>query len=276
MTEVVSQRELVYRNRTFQFLVASLLIHILMMMLLSKSDVLLSFFRKDTAATPPVDVEFVQMTKEQMEKLTRQIVETTQAEKSEKATPDAYLGAQTQTVQRQTRAANTSPFRDGKNGGAQGKQKTVIGDLGVHMNFKPMGNLGPGEMPSTSDHLNNVQNGAQTLLNTKEFAYFSFYQRVRKQLEQYWEPGLRQRLKTMFERGRQLAADHEHSTRILVVLNSEGLITNIQVQGTSGLLDLDQAAIEAFNRAGPFPNPPRGLVENDGTVKVEWEFILKT
>lgn len=275
MTGVVSQRELAYRSRTFWFLLVSILLHSALMALLSTSK-WMSLFDDKTAANQNVDVEVVQMSREQIEKLTKQIVETTQVEKSEVAAPDAYLGAQTQTVQRQTKAANVSPFREGKNGGQQGKKKATLGDLGVRMNFKPLGNLGPGETASTSDHLKDVQNGAQTLLNTKEFAYFSFYQRVRKQLEQYWEPGLRARLKNMFERGRQLAADREHATRVLVLLNEEGIITKIQIEGTSGLLDLDQAAIDAFNRAGPFPNPPRGLVDASGTVKVEWEFILKT
>ncbi|MEW6058100.1 MAG: energy transducer TonB, partial [Bdellovibrionota bacterium] len=218
----------------------------------------------------------------EIEKLKSQVAETSLVEKAEKAKDDAFLGLQTQVVDQQTRAQNTAAFRDGKHkGGDRGRsnkaqEKVEIGTLGVKMNYKPMGGVGPGEIAATNDYLKDVKPGAQTMLNTKEFAYFSFYQRVRRQLEQYWEPGLRERLRSMFAKGRQLAADREHATRILVVMDHEGTITKIQVEGTSGLLDLDQAAVDAFNRAGPFPNPPKGMIESDGTVKVEWEFVLKT
>lgn len=274
MTGVVSQTELVYRNRTFQFLLFSFFVHALILAIMSLNG--LRPFGTQTAENKTIDIDLVEMPKQHVDKLTKQIVETTLAQKAEDAAKDAYLGAQTQVVDRQTKAATTAPFNESKPGGAQGRKHSQMTDLGVKMNLKPMGHLGPGAIAATSDHLRDVTKGAQTLLNTKEFAYFSFYQRVRKQLEQYWEPGLRQRLKNMFARGRQLAADREHATRVLVMMNGEGIITKIQVESTSGLLDLDQAAIEAFNRAGPFPNPPRGLVEADGNVKVEWEFVLKT
>ena len=274
MTGFVSQIESVYQSRTFRFVLFSLFIHALVMMAMALNGALP--FGSQTAQDKSVAIDIVEIPKEQIDKLTKQIVETTLAEKAQDAAKDAYLGEQTQVVDRQTKAQTTAPFNESKPGGAKGQKPSQMSDLGVKMNLTPMGHLGPGALAATSDHLKDVSKGAQTLLNTKEFAYFSFYQRVRKQLEQYWEPGLRQRLKNMFARGRQLAADREHATRILVMMNGEGIITKIQVESTSGLLDLDQAAIEAFNRAGPFPNPPRGLVEADGNVKVEWEFVLKT
>lgn len=260
-----------------RFIFLSALFHLAVMVLLSSSwfnglrDISLN--REENAK--PIEVEFVNGPTRDV---TTQIVETTLKEKSQEAARRAYLGQQTQTVEHQTRAKTTAPFRDGKraSGAKIGKQKIAIGDLGVKMNLQPMGHLGPGEIPSTSDYLTEVKPGAQTLLNTREFAFFSFYQRVRHQLEQYWEPGLRKRLRKMFDRGRRLAAEQEHSTRILVVLNEGGTITRIQVEGTSGFLDLDQAAVDAFNKAGPFPNPPKAMVDRDGTVKVEWEFVLRT
>ena len=269
----VSQMDLDYKNRTLWFILLSLLIHSLVMFMLSHQ-----WGSHSTAADSSVAVDVVPLTAQQIEQIKGQVVETSQTKKSEKAAKDAFLSKQTQIVERQTKSRTTAPFHDGRSGGApEPEQKNVtLGNLGVKMNFKPMGNAGPGETASTSDYLKQVEQGAQTLLNTKEYAYYSFYQRVRQQLEQYWEPGLRQRLKNMFDRGRKLAADHEHATKLTVVMAIDGSITRILVDGTSGMLDLDQAAIDAFNKAGPFPNPPKGLVEHDGTVKIEWEFVLKT
>ena len=269
----VSQMDLDYRKRTLWFILFSLLLHSAVMFILTRQ-----WDAHPATADSSVGVEVVPMTAQQIDQLKGQIVETSETKKAEKAAKDAFLGKQTQTVERQTKSRTTAPFRDGRSGGAPGEeQKNVtLGNLGVKMNFKPMGNVGPGETASTSDYLQDVQQGAQTLLNTKEYAYYSFYQRVRQQLEQYWEPGLRKRLKDMFDRGRKLAADHEHATKLTVVMATDGSITRILVDGTSGMLDLDQAAIDAFNKAGPFPNPPKGLLEHDGTVKIEWEFVLKT
>jgi TonB family protein len=202
-----------------------------------------------------------------------------------------FLGSKRrQTVDRQTKAGKVATFKDGRAGSMANANRRMengdktknlsLGQMGVAMNFKPLGNIEPpsvaGENASTSDYLKDVKEGSQTLLNTKEFAFFSYYQRVRQQLESFWEPGLRDQIKKMLDRGRHIASDKEHATHLLVILNGEGMITQIKIIETSGYVDLDQAAINAFNRAGPFPNPPKGMVEADGTVKVEWEFVLKT
>jgi len=295
---------LVYRDRTIVFIVVSLVLHALAMLVFTVVRPLLEqsrFAELNARRTKNQDIEIVALNEDQIRKLKKQIVETTLAQKSDKTTDDAYLGAQTQAVKEQTRAKTTGQFKEqvkgaigakttAKNQARQssdskkmsrieqdfGSENIKLGDLGVKMNLQPMGSIGPGETASSSDHLSNMKHGAQTLLNTREFAYFSYYQRVRKQLEQYWEPGLRHKLKTMFDRGRHLAQDKEHATRVLVMLNQEGLITKVQVESTSGLMDLDQAAIDAFNKAGPFPNPPSGMIERDGLIHLEWEFVLKT
>ena len=49
----------------------------------------------------------------------------------------------------------------------------------------------------------------------------------------------------------------------------------VQVLNDSGIRDLDDAAVEAFKEAAPFPNPPEGIVESDGTIKIRWDFILE-
>ena len=95
-------------------------------------------------------------------------------------------------------------------------------------------------------------------------------------MDRAWVPILRQRLLKLYRRGRHLASDTDHSTRVLVVLNGEGEVTRVQMISESGTSDLDEAAIAAFNEAGPFPNPPKGIINSNGEVEIPWEFILKT
>ena len=281
------------------YLVISLVVHALFLAFANywtkEWDELRNASRWDQKTRDAVEI-VLEPKKQNKQKPSQQIAETDLVEKSDQAKDKAYLGLQTQTVQRQTRAKDIAAFRSGKGSGKQeasqsekekreSKTNVEMAELGLKADFKPLGHINPADRhafntgPSgaaTNDHLKDVPIGAQTLLNTREYAYFSFYRRVRRQLEQFWEPGLRHRIHTMVNRGRSLASEKEHSTKLLVVLNDEGTITKIQVEDTSGVVDLDQAAVDAFNRAGPFPNPPRGMIDPDGTVKIEWEFVLKT
>lgn len=94
-------------------------------------------------------------------------------------------------------------------------------------------------------------------------------------MELEWTRMLREVLIRFYKSGRQLASDTEYTTRLVVILNSRGEITKVKVLSISGTQELDDVAIQAFNRAGPFPNPPRGLVRN-GEIEVPWELKLRS
>lgn len=133
-----------------------------------------------------------------------------------------------------------------------------------------------GDVSQSSDYLKNVDQGIETLLNTREFKYYTYYNRIRKQLSQYWEPKVKEKVTTMFQQGRKIASAQDRTTKLLIVLDSTGTLVNVQVLSDSGVRDLDDAAIESFRAAAPFPNPPKGIIETDGTVKIRWDFVLET
>ncbi len=127
----------------------------------------------------------------------------------------------------------------------------------------------------TDDYLKDVKDGVQTQLSTREFLYYSYYNRIRGQLKQYWEPKIKDKVKKIFSQGRNIAADEDRITKVLIVLNNAGTLVKVQVVGESGVRDLDDAAVEAFRAAAPFPNPPKGIVDTDGLIKIRWDFILE-
>lgn len=133
----------------------------------------------------------------------------------------------------------------------------------------------PGKESQNSNHLKDVETGLQTLLNTREFKYYSYYQRIRSKIRQIWEPLIRQKVKKVFEQGRTIASARDRVTKVVIILNKGGHLIRVQVVGESGVHDLDEAAVEAFRAAEPFPNPPKGIVEQDGTIKIRWDFILE-
>jgi TonB family protein len=68
----------------------------------------------------------------------------------------------------------------------------------------------------------------------------------------------------------------EHETKVVVILNKGGDVVQVKLVSESGTRDLDDAAIDAFNQAGPFPNPPKGIANASGVIEIPWEFVLHT
>ena len=230
----------------------------------------------------------------------KRIVQTTAGERADKAAPDAFLGERTQTVDRQTvnRSQRISAPAQAKaqtaaksNGApaprtqAQPAPQSELAKLGLpvlpsadkilraqpeHDAVAPQA----GGMPQ--DYVKGLKESETTALNTREYVFFGYFQRIRTRLDHAWSGVLRERLIKLYRSGRQLASDMDHTTRVLVTLNSTGEIVRVQVMEESGTRDLDDAAVRAFNQAGPFPNPPHGIVDRSGLIQIRWDFVLKT
>jgi protein TonB len=129
-------------------------------------------------------------------------------------------------------------------------------------------------LAANNDFVEDVALGDMTNLNTTEFKYYGFYHRIRQKLEQYWGNSIQEKAKKLYKGGRRLPSSENMITAITVILDNHGSIVDIKVDGTSGVRELDQAAIESFNKAGPFPNPPKGLLV-DGRAVIQWGFVVK-
>ena len=221
---------------------------------------------------------------------------------------EAYLGRHTQRVVKETRAAHHGDFKNRSGQGQQQQAPTPKTDqaqtpqeqkskakskVAAHGGLPTLGDLKPtfrpsyqrqfddiptgqgGETSATNDHLKNTAVGIETMLNSREFVYYTYYQRIRSQLRQYWEPSIRERVRKIFAQGRTIASTKDHVTQVVIVLDGAGSLLKVQVVGESGVHDLDEAAVDAFRAAEPFPNPPEGMIEADGTIKIKWDFILE-
>ena len=94
-------------------------------------------------------------------------------------------------------------------------------------------------------------------------------------LEQFWGRSVKEQAQKIFKSGRRIPASENHITSLVVTLNSRGEIVDVTVNSTSGIKELDDAAVGSFNEAGPFPNPPKGMLRN-GFAKIEWGFVVNT
>jgi TonB family protein len=133
----------------------------------------------------------------------------------------------------------------------------------------------PGQA-ATDDNLKNVAFGVQTLLNTREFVYYSYYNRIKEKIRYFWEPRIKEKVANIFRQGRNIASTStDRITRTVITLDRKGVLVKVQVIGPSGLLDLDEAAVDAFKAAAPFPNPPNGIADKDGFIRINWDFVLE-
>lgn len=136
------------------------------------------------------------------------------------------------------------------------------------------GKLNVRGLAANNDHVEDIPLGEMTNLNTTEFKYYGFYHRIRLQLEQHWGSTIKDKARAIYRSGGRVPASESMITSITVTLDNKGRILDMRIDGTSGIRELDQAAIESFNKAGPFPNPPKGLLVG-GRATIQWGFVVK-
>lgn len=234
----------------------------------------------------------------------KQIVQSEDSASAEKK-DSAFLSDKTRSFDRQTLAKNIDTFNKTGKGNATKTQVAEKSAPKKQAEFKDIKlsdiGINPGDLPdkvqrepasasmkgmengdpttqgfsSTNDYVQEVALGDFTHLNTVEFKFYGFYHRIRQKLEQFWGKSIQEKSHALFRSGRRMPASQDYITSLQVTLNQKGEIVKVKILGASGVKELDDAAIESFNEAGPFPNPPKDLLVN-GQATIEWGFVVKS
>ena len=219
------------------------------------------------------------------------MVETEDANNREMDPNASLLSDKNQRAEKDTKAAVTNDFKKGtgsgndqlgNNMGEETQNDSIsIGENPTKKDWRSLSlkdlSVGTGEGPlsASDDYLPHVEAGERTILSTREFRYFSYYNRIKDLLRQFWKPSIEREVAKLWGKG-QMLKENELTTRVLVLLDKQGQIQKISKVGASGISEVDEAAVQAFYQAAPFPNPPAGLVDTDGFVRINWDFILQT
>jgi TonB family protein len=123
-----------------------------------------------------------------------------------------------------------------------------------------------------NDRLSNVEEGDGTYLNTKEWKYSSFFNRVKQSVGMHWDPGTK--LRTRDPTG-NIYGGRDRYTVVNVTLDSRGMLKDVYVEKSCGVDFLDLEAMASFERAQPFPNPPPGLAGDGTNVRFTFGFYLE-
>ena len=119
----------------------------------------------------------------------------------------------------------------------------------------------------SSNYLPDITIGGETLLNTKEFAFNAFYIRMKRDIEGFWRPAI------ALTQNPHL--NGTYVTVLTIVLDDEGyLAQKLVVARSSGIPDLDQEAIRSVEKASPFLNVPKELLQENGLLSVNFGFIF--
>ena len=120
-----------------------------------------------------------------------------------------------------------------------------------------------------NDALSKLDVGDGTFLNAREFKHASFFNRLKREVAQNWHPdrerGRRDPTGLIYGRG-------VRRTVLKVTLDPQGELVRSEVQTSSGLDFVDQEARAAFQRASPFRNPPKALVEDGESLSFLFGF----
>lgn len=186
-----------------------------------------------------------------------------------------FLSANDAQVEKETRADFEGKFQNSPKPESQIEKETDISADEKSDELKRKEEKAS-EVSRNEDYLKDIEKGMETVLSTRQFQYFAYYNLIKEKIRPHWEPGIREKFKMEIRKNRSIASKLDHTTQVLLVLSPEGSVVSIEVLIHSGSVNLDNAAVEAFKKAQPFPKPPPGLIESDGKVRLLWDFVLET
>lgn len=293
-------------NRNFYyFLLGVFLCHVIFMAVKIREE-----FSSVSLGTPEmIKVKLIQEALQETISPKKQIVQSEDSASQEKPQTEAFLSDKDRSFDRQTVAKQIASFNKAAKGNAENTQKAAqsqssprkkapalkdlkLSDFGMvsgeplpkevvrapaSTSQKGMENGDPSAdgLSATNDYVQEIAMGDFTQLNTVEYKFYGFFHRIRQKLEQFWGKSIHEKSLALFKSGRRMPAGQDLITSLQVTLNEKGEIIGVKILGASGVKELDDAAVESFNEAGPFPNPPKDLLVN-GKAVIEWGFVVKS
>jgi TonB family protein len=222
---------------------------------------------KDESAEAPDDAKYLSESNHKVEK------ETVSKYRRPTDIPAHELFPGDQPEQREYQAPQEErndpvPFAEGEGPPRNLKDINLVPDIDTMLkNFNKPGRRGGA--PS-NDAITGVEEGEGTFLNTKEFKYASYFNRIKRDVTRVWNPA--NEWKREDPTG-QLYGHIQKKTLLRVVLDAEGAVLSVKVSKSSTIEFLDKAAVAAFWHCVQFPNPPKGLIV-DNKIDFYFGFVV--
>lgn len=273
-------------DKSFEGLLFSVVVHVLVLWLL-----LFAKLPKPTVSQDATQITLIE--KPSQEKHKGFVTETDKKEPDLKDLKDSadFLSQFTKRVKKQMKARNNGPTVNAQPKQALNLNPTrqhVAGqkstdreksDDGVGMpreqgGSQAMRTVAIGQS-SLAEYIPGIDEGAFTALNTDQFTYYTFFARMNEQVRNRWVSLMRNYINSLSAQDLEKLSRRERQTLIEIVLGPDGQFRNALLHTSCGEQQLDRIPAQAFQAAAPFPNPPHGMIEEDGLIHLKYAFVLQ-
>jgi TonB family protein len=115
--------------------------------------------------------------------------------------------------------------------------------------------------------------GDATWLNSKEFKYATYINRMRQGIGQQWYPRVREAVRDRDPDG-SVFLYRERTVALQLTIDTEGHVKDLSVLQSSSIDFFDRVAVASVQAAQPFPNPPAGMFRNEPEVRIPFFFTM--
>jgi TonB family protein len=122
------------------------------------------------------------------------------------------------------------------------------------------------------DRVPDVEQGSESVLDSKAHLYASFFTRMRGRILEHWNA--QKAIDRYDPQGRQLDGK-VRTTVVRMHIGRDGKIGKLVVAAESEVDYLDDEALRALKAAGPFPNPPEGLFDGEDEFVMQIAFAVE-
>lgn len=226
--------------------------------LLLHSIIISSFFLYPNFKPEPQETQVLIISEKELNNLTSQIVKTSKAKTQKDSNQKQYLSDKTNKTDK-NQVAGGSPGQQGK--------VTSITQKGK---YSPQEKKGSG-VSASDDYIEGAVIGPMTILNTQEFKYYGYYEKIKSKVQETWRPLIKTAITKL--RVQKKLTIGVHITKILVTLNEHGEVISVGFVQLSGVELFDRMAVKAFIDAANFPGPPKELIK-DNKFFLRWDFTI--
>lgn len=216
------------------------------------------------------------------DEIRRQVVSIDDEKGDDQPNPNArFLSKVNRTVDQETRAKYWGRPKNRVSGVQSILEEDIEDAISSYMEGRkkitkkvlPAGNSDGYGDSTTYDYLPGIKPGEKTVLNTSEFVYYSFYRRVQDSVVYVWNKLVGEYIDAHPDVRKNLSKK-DYITEVEAVLTKDGDFVSMVILKSSGVRGIDEAPGKAFMASGPFENPPKGMIEPDGFVRMRWRFIV--
>jgi TonB family protein len=115
--------------------------------------------------------------------------------------------------------------------------------------------------------------GEETWLESREFKYATFMNRMRREIGQQWIPRVRDAQRERDPDG-SLFFYKERTVVLGLTLDTDGNVRDLSVLESSSVEFFDRVAVTSVRAAQPFPNPPQGMFRSEPAVRIPFSFTM--